>query len=241
MFYQRFGTSKKWLVFLHGWGADHKSFLWLKDNFEEEYSLLFLDFPGFGKSAHPDFKMSVNDYVFELKKILDQFEIESLNLIAHSFGGRVAIKFLFFYQQKYDSVKLCLIDSAGVLPRRGLKYWWRVNRYKSLTKKAVRNSALLNKVQRYGSEDYKKLDEVMKQTFVLVVNENLLGFAKFINCKTLIVWGDKDRDTRLYMAKKLKRAILGSRLVILKGAGHFSFLEKKEEFVIILDRFLKNL
>ena len=102
MFYRRFGSSKKWLVFLHGWGADHNSFLWLKDYFEESYSLLFIDFPGFGNSENLARKMSLNDYVSGLKKVLDQFEIENLTFVAHSFGGRVAIKFLFYYQKFYN-------------------------------------------------------------------------------------------------------------------------------------------
>ncbi len=240
MFYQRFGSSKKWLVFLHGWGADHKSFLWLRENFEEEYSLLFLDFHGFGLSERPNNAFSVNDFVFELKKLLDSFEIDSLTFVAHSFGGRVAIKFLFFYQDFYLETRLCLIDSAGVLPMRGLTYWWKIHRYKKLKSQAESNPQLRYKLDKFGSEDYKKLDAVMKKTFILVVNEDLKNYAKFIKCKTLIIWGDKDKDTKLYMAKILKRCIKCSKLVILKQTGHFSFLEKKEEFVIILDSFLKN-
>jgi pimeloyl-ACP methyl ester carboxylesterase len=73
------------------------------------------------------------------------------------------------------------------------------------------------------------------------VNEDLSKFAKFIKCKTLIVWGERDFETKLYMARKLKRLIKNSKLIIIKGAGHFSFLEKKDEFAIILDTFLKNL
>ena len=81
----------------------------------------------------------------------------------------------------------------------------------------------------------------MKQTFVNVVNEDLCVYAKNINSKTLIVWGEKDKDTKIFMAKKLHKLIFLSELVFIKGAGHFSFLDKKEDFVIILDTFLKNI
>ena len=241
MHYLKFGFSKKFIVFLHGWGADLNSFLWLKDLFCDEYSLLFLDFCGFGKSPEPEMPFGVCDYVFKLKNLLNKFEIDELIFIAHSFGGRVAIKFLFYYQFSYKKTSLCLVDSAGVLPRRGLRYKFRVLKFKRLKKKAENNPRLKEKIEKFGSEDYKILSPVMKKTFVKIVNEDLSKFAKFIKCKTLIVWGEKDFETKLYMARKLKRLIKNSKLIIIKGAGHFSFLEKKDEFAIILDTFLKNL
>ena len=241
MHYLKFGSSKKFVVFLHGWGADLNSFLWLKDFLVDDYSVLLLDFCGFGKTPEPEKPYSVSDYVFDLKKLLDKFEIEKIVFIAHSFGGRVAIKFLFYYQFCYNKVSLCLVDSAGILPRRTILYRLRVSRFKKLKRKAEKNSILNGKLSKFGSKDYKILSPVMKKTFVRVVNEDLSKFAKFLKCKTFIVWGENDTETKPYMARKLKRLIKGSKLIFIKNAGHFCFLEKKDEFVIILDTFLKNL
>lgn len=241
MNYLKFGNSKRYIVFLHGWGADLNSFLWIKDFFIEDYSLIFLDFDGFGKTPEPKNKMTVSDYVQNLKILLDKFDIEHLIFVAHSFGGRVAIKYLFLYQNSYNKSSLCLVDAAGILPKRNLRYYLRIERYKLLKKKSETNPKLKEKLKEFGSSDYKKLSPVMKETFVGVVNEDLSKFAKFISCKTLIVWGDKDKETKPYMAKKLHKLIKNSKLIFLESAGHFSFLEKKEEFVIILDSFLKNL
>ena len=241
MHYLKFGSSKKYIVFMHGWGADLNSFLWLKDFFVDEYSLIFLDFYGFGKTGEPSSPFSVSDYVESLKSLLDEYVIHELIFVAHSFGGRVAIKYMFRYQERYHKTALCLIDSAGILPRRNLAYWFKIAKFKILKNRAKKNHALNKKLEKFGSEDYKKLSPLMKKTFVKVVNEDLTKFAKFLKCKTLIVWGKNDRETKPYMARKLRRLIDGSKLVFLKNAGHFSFLEKREEFVIILDTFLKNL
>lgn len=241
MHYLKFGNSKNFIVFLHGWGADLNSFLWLKDYFENDYSLVFLDFAGFGKSLEPSIPRTVQDYAYDLKMLLDEFEIETLTFVAHSFGGRVAIKFLFNYQTNYNKVNLCLIDSAGILPKRGLCYKVKVRRYKRLKERVKINPNLQDKLAGFGSDDYKKLSIVMKQTFINVVNEDLSRFAKFIDARTIIVWGEKDKETKLYMARKLNKLIRGSQLFVLKGVGHFSFLEKREDFLIILDSFLKNL
>jgi pimeloyl-ACP methyl ester carboxylesterase len=241
MNYLSFGTGKNLIVFLHGWGADKNSFLWLKDYFEEEWRVIFVDFDGFGDSSEPDGPMFVRDYVNNLKSIIDRFNPQKLVLVGHSFGGRIAIKFSFLYQSIYEKLSLVLVDSAGILPKRNLMYHLRVRRYKRLKRRAIKNKNLEEKLNRFGSKDYKVLSPVMKQTFVNVVNEDLSHDAKFIKTNTIIVWGDKDKETKAYMARKLKRLINGSKLYFLKGAGHFSFLEKKEEFVIILDTFLKNI
>lgn len=241
MNYLKVGTSKKMIVFLHGWGADMNSFLWLKDLFFEEWSMLFVDFAGFGKTKEPDRPFFVRDYVFELKELIDKFDANEVVLLGHSFGGRVAIKFSFLFESCYKKLSLVLVDSAGILPRRSLAYYLKVKKYKRLKAKAAQNEKYKTKLEKFGSSDYKKLSPLMKQTFVNVVNEDLSFDAKFIKAKSIIFWGDKDTETKPYMARRLNCLIKNSKLYFLKDAGHFSFLEKKEEFVIILDTFLKNI
>ena len=207
MNYIKFGNSNNYIVFLHGWGADKNSFIWLKDYFKE-YSLIFVDFAGFGETQEPVKPYSVFDYMQELRNLLSGFEIKNLILVGHSFGGRVAIKYTFFYQNDYEVFKLCLVDSAGIKPRRGIKYYYNIYRYK-FYKKFFPNS---KKIEKFGSSDYRKLSSVMKQTFIKVVNEDLSYYAKFITAKTKIVWGEKDLETKMYMARKLHKMIKNSSL-----------------------------
>ncbi|MBR2391163.1 MAG: alpha/beta hydrolase [Clostridia bacterium] len=240
MNFLKFGSSKKYIVFLHGWGSDMNSFLWTK-NFFKEFSLLFVDFWGFGKSPEPERAYAVVDYANDLKNILDSFEIEELVLVGHSFGGRVSIKFASLFQDFYPSFKLCLVDSAGVLPKRNLRYYFSVFRYKRLKNKVRKSPKEEVKLSKFGSSDYKKLSPVMKKTFVKVVNEDLCFDAKNIKAETFIIWGRNDQETKIFMAKKLHRLIKNSKLFVFKNAGHFSFLDDKQEFLILLDTLCKNL
>lgn len=234
MNYIKIGTSKNYIVFLHGWGADLNSFLWLK-NYYQNYSLVFIDFKGFGKSPEPSKPYRIIDYTLEIKKLLDTFEIEKLVIVGHSFGGRVAIKYSFLYQNEYIDYKLCLVDSAGIKPKRGLKYYFRIYKYKFYKRFFPNSKAIKN----CGSLDYKVLSDVMKKTFINVVNEDLTSYAKFITAKTKIIWGKNDKETKMYMARKLNKIIKNSSLNVIRDAGHFSFLDKPRSFVIILDTFLK--
>ena len=63
---------------------------------------------------------------------------------------------------------------------------------------------------------------------------------KMIDCNCLIIWGKKDKDTPIFMAKKLNKYRAGSNLVVFNNAGHFSFLDNMQEFLIVLDTFVKN-
>lgn len=221
----------KHLLFLHGWGGSINSFKNLINEFSKDFTVTCVDFYGFGKSPDPPYPYGVSDYVEGIIALLNELNINKTHIIAHSFGGRVAIKLAALYPELVD--RLILVDSAGIKPRRSIKYYYRVFRYK-LAKKLKRDT------QKYGSKDYKALNDVMRATFVKVVNENLLMFSKHIKVKTLIVWGEKDKETPLYMAKKLEKNIKNSRLVVLKGAGHFSYVDKYAQFLLIADRFLEE-
>ena len=209
-------------------------------NYFPDHSLVFVDFAGFGESCEPNKPFFVADYVIELFDLISKFDVQDLVLVGHSFGGRVAIKFACYFQHEFNKFKLCLVDSAGMKPKRGFLYYLKVKKFKRLKRKAQRNSKLQPKLLKYGSSDYKKLSPLMKQTFVNVVNENLELNAKYIKAQTLIVWGEKDKETKLFMARRLKKLIKNSKLEIIKNAGHFSYLDSPQEFLILLDTFIKN-
>lgn len=217
------------VVFLHGWGGSIDSWGLIPARIAGFgfYSIV-IDFSGFGDSAEPTNAYFVKDYAEELRELLSQLEITSCVLIGHSFGGRVAIKYSSLYGENVS--KLVLVDSAGLKPRRGLTYKLKVWRYKSLKRKVERGLKPKQLLNKYGSDDYRSLSPVMKQTFINVVNEDLSHECEKIECDSLIVWGRNDKDTPLNMAKKLKKLIKNSRLEIY-DAGHFSYLECMERFI----------
>lgn len=88
-----------------------------------------------------------------------------------------------------------------------------------------------------GSSDYLALPENMRKTFVSIINTYLEDYAKIMSVKTLIIWGEKDDDTPLYMAKRLNRLIKNSRLEIIQQAGHFSFIDRPLEFYKLVNVF----
>lgn len=214
-------------IFLHGWGCDHTSLFFCKDLTKN--SCLFVDFPPFGESGKRLSDWNVFTYANMLIALCKKLKIDRFNLVGHSFGGRIAI--IVSVLCKDETNALVLVDSAGVKPKRSVSYYAKVGIYK-LKKK------LKMDVSKYGSCDYLAQDQNMRKVFNSIVNTHLDEFLPYIKCDCLIVFGQNDKTTPIYMAKRLHKKIKNSQLVILGDAGHFAFVDRKLEFSRILKEFL---
>ena len=73
-----------------------------------------------------------------------------------------------------------------------------------------------------------------------ILNEDQRNILKNINVPTLLIWGENDQSTPVADAKIIKENIKDSGLIVLKDAGHFAYLDKYQEFVSIINCFLKE-
>lgn len=230
------------VIVLHGWGANINTIISIVDSLKDKFRVHAIDLPGFGESENPKHPMDGYEYAEIIKEYIDKKGIKQAILIGHSFGGKLCI----ILGSKYPELveKIVLINSAGLIPKRSIKYYLKVYSFKTL-KLLYKNLVFWNKnynmekfYKNFGSTDYKDADGVMREILVKVVNENLEDLLKNINAPTLIIWGDKDDSTPLYMAKKMEKNIKNSGLVVLKGTGHYSYLDDYPRFKIILRNFL---
>lgn len=175
----------------------------------------------------PKKPLDLDDYANFVERCIDKVEAKKVILVGHSFGGRVALRL----SSRGIGDKLVLVDSAGLKPRRSIKYYLRVFAYK------IRKLIGLD-TSKYGSQDYKSLSPIMKKTFVNIVNTYQDYEMEYVKVPTLIIWGEKDNDTPLWMAKKLYMNIKNSTLLVYKNSGHFSYLEKQEQFIRNLRSFI---
>lgn len=228
----------KYIFFLHGWGCDKNSFAIMKNHITEiDRNMVFVSFAGFGQTGEPQMPYCLEDYVSDLVELIVKIaKGKSVDIVCHSFGGRVAI----LLASKYPFLvnKIMMVDGAGLKPKRGLKYFLKVKKYKRLKKKVQCGKAPKSALNDYGSDDYKSLSPVMKQTFINVVNRDLKKEAKQIKTQILLFYGEKDVETPLYMAKKYKSLLKNSNLIVVKGAGHFSYLDNFDLFFECFKNFI---
>ncbi len=80
----------------------------------------------------------------------------------------------------------------------------------------------------------------MRPILVRVVNEDLSDLLPKISHQSLLVWGAKDKATPLYQARKMDKLLPNATLVVLEGAGHYSYLDKFPQFCKLVSSFLKD-
>ena len=234
------------VLLLHGWGGCVESFAPVAAGLCAYRRAVSVDFPGFGQTPPPPEPWSVTEYKEVLRAFIERLGIAGCDIVAHSFGGRVAI---LLAAEHPDLVsKLVLADAAGVRPRRTLKYHLKVRMFK-LGRRIAKCRAcmrllgplgkrLQKRVESAGSKDYRALSGVMRRTFVRVVNQDLRPMLGRIAAPTLLVWGRDDTETPLYMGELMEKEIPDAGLVVFDGAGHFSYMDRFDRFMLVLRSFL---
>lgn len=222
LFYKFYDRQKlQTVVFLHGWGGNHLSMVSLFDVFSD-FNILTIDFWGFGQSEKPSEDFELYSYSSSLSQLVDFLNLDNLTLVGHSFGGRVSIVYAF---ESTKVKRLILIDSAGILPKKTLKKRVQIFKYKMIKKMVNCKIISKNRLEKYGSSDYRKLSSSERVVFNKIIKEDLSKYLDFIKQKTLLIWGEKDKDTPLYMAKKMNQGLENSQLFIIKGGTHFAYIE----------------
>lgn len=231
------------LFLLHGWGGSSQGLRPLLNYFCQHFRVFSLDLPGFGRSNTPPEVWGSHQYAQCIHNIWQQLEIKNCNIIAHSFGGRIAI----ILATQYPGIikKLVLTGSAGLPPHRGLDYYIKVYTAK-LSKKILSVAGSTGKklqetvLRLLGSSDYTSANPQMRAILVKVVNEDLSELLPQIKIPTLLVWGEKDTATPLVMGKTMNKLISDSKLIVFPSTGHFAYLEKSADFCFAANDFLRN-
>ena len=243
LYYERLGAGKPVLL-LHGWGASIAAMGSIAQCVASlGYEAVSLDFPGFGKSENPSGAWGVPEYAACTRAFMEELGILGCDVIAHSFGGRITI-WLASEEPKLFN-RLVLVDAAGIKPRRGAKYYARVYAYK--LGKQLGKIAWMDKLfgiserqKQAGSDEYKQLSGDMRATYVKVVNLDLTPRLAQIPNETLLVWGENDQDTPLWMGQKMEREMKNAGLAVIPDAGHFSYAEDYPRFCTIMQALFKG-
>lgn len=228
------GSGNINIIFLHGWGADYKSFYFLK-GLLKNCTLHFATLDGFGDVPAPQ-DVTIKGYSQSLNDYIEYNKLKNIVIVAHSFGGRIAIE----YASSHNLLGLVLVDSAGIKPKFNIKKQLKIVKYKIARRKVLAGKMSPCELTSFGSADYKNSNDQMKKVLNSCVKYNQKPLLKNVDCPTLIVWGKKDKDTPIYMAKTLHNGIKNSKLVVMKDCGHFCFLDNQYQFFKLLDEFIRQ-
>ncbi|MBR5452493.1 MAG: alpha/beta hydrolase [Clostridia bacterium] len=243
--YRREGNGDEFFFLFHGWGAPLSLYERTISELSVKYTVIAPEFPGFGETPEPTSPWGMEEYTRFAIEFIRSFGAERVVLYGHSFGGRVIIKMTEMGELPFEIEKIILVDSAGIKPKKSLAVKAKIAVYKTgkwalglPPVKALFPRALEKFQSRSGSSDYRAASPAMRQCFTRVVNEDLTHLLSRISAPTLLIWGDKDDSTPLSDGKLMESLIPDAGLVVLEGAGHYSFLEQPYIYLAVLRSFL---
>lgn len=270
--YKIIGEGKTPVVVLHGWGVSSDKYVSTAQEVLKRdggYRFYIPDLPGFGKSEEPQEDWKIDDYVeftkefvnnvarretgFELVKNIIEGSVRNngqvfkrdgkkIVMIAHSFGGRIAIRYAGRHPD--DIERLVLTGAAGI--KHPLTKRQELASKLSGAGKKVSSLPVLKGVERYakkilykiaGEKDYDNASPRMKEVMKNAISEDLAPYFGGIKAPTLLVWGEKDNSTPLADAEAMHQQIQNSKLSVIPGANHSAVYYKAEEFA---ETFVKN-
>src|SRR5690625_47135 len=242
--------SGKPLVILHGWGSSSRVMAPLASYLNDIRTTCLIDLLGHGSSVEPPEAWSIDDYAEMTAAFIESLDAERVDLLAHSFGGRIALKLLARYDVASRVDKVLITGGAGMKPKRRLTYYYRKGLATTLKLPfrllpAGLRERGLNRLRQtriwksLGSSDYQNLSEVMRGTFVKAVTDHLDPLLSKIDHEVLLIWGENDEATPLYQAERMERGLKNSALVVIEKAGHYAFLDKPKRFAAIARAFFE--
>lgn len=243
------GTGPEVLL-LHGWGAEASVYRLIIDHLSSRFRVVAPDLPGFGGSEEPPAPWNTDDFADFVVAFAAAAGLREPVLIGHSNGGRTILRLLSRPGCPLPVKKAVLIDAAGMKARHGADYYMKVYSFK--TAKRLVNLPGIRRLfpdaaekvkKKFGSADYQQANDIMRQTMVRLLGEDMSeadAAVRLANIKasTLLIWGEKDTATPLSDGQALERLIPGAGLVVLPGAGHFSFADRWGQCSRVLDSFL---
>ncbi len=229
------------ILMVHGWGASIELLEPLASRISRRgYQCRLFDLPGFGESDEPPQPFSIFDYAAFCLAYLDQRQMREACYFGHSLGGRIGL--ILGAEHSNRIRKLALSNSAGIKPQAALHSRVRLSAYQSLRRgldrigaKSAAGKLRQTYARRFGSDDYHNASPIMRRTLVNIVNQDLLDQAKRVSAPTILIWGDEDQETPLWMGKKLEAAMPDAALIVHPGAGHYAYLDYLDRTASIMD------
>lgn len=232
------------------------------------FRLIFYDQRASGKSD-PNIDISdisMANFVEDIEELRKKFKLDKINILAHSWGGLLAIKYAGKYSHNVS--KLILVDTIGAKSdpeKKADKI--AMSRFSEDDIKKIQD--YMNS-QRVKDRDHDILEEFMEFNFKAsfknvkylsnldlnfdsnfgsnskklqnldfdINNYDLTNDLKRIKCSTLIIHGDYD-PYPIEAIEYIDDMLTNSSIKIIKNSGHFPFIEAKIEFYEIMNKFMK--
>ena len=237
------------LVFIHGFGASIYSWRKNLDALSKHNRVCAPDLPGFGYSDKPlDADYSIDAYADFIIQFMDKLQVKEPVLVGHSLGGGIALLTSLKYPSRVKALILLDAEAYPITPplmltvaklpvirsviHRAIGKWVvRISLKRSYFNQTLITDDLVDEYYRpFLTENGKVVPIKVLQAMDFEKLQELPRRYRGIRKRTLIIWGEEDRISRIHLAYKLKKDLPYAKLKIIPASGHL-VQEEKPEFV----------
>jgi pimeloyl-ACP methyl ester carboxylesterase len=249
LFGELWGEPPPVVVVLHGWHRTHSDFDAVVGPASAAGPLPALapDLPGFGATPPPPGPWGSEQYASAVARLFEEpgGPTAPAVVVGHSLGGRVAATLA---ARRPELVRSLVLTGAPLITRQGRRDSRRRARPK-LGYRVIRATRRLHLVdesrmerarQRYGSEDYRSAQGVMRDVLVRLVNEDYAEVLAGIGCPVHLVWGERDAEVPPAVADDIRSLVPGADLTIVPCAGHLLPVERPDELRAAIERSMES-
>ncbi len=230
--------SSPTVLLVHGLGqAGLMDWLPVIPALEQQYHVVAIDLPGFGRSEKPEGKYSPTNYARVIRQIKSKYSKAAIAVVGHSMGGAVALRYAAMFPQDVQS--LVLVDVAGILERTAfVKH--SAQSFIDDTQVPLVFEGVKQMAERFAGKVVDYLGSAPDPSGSLgnyavlwgqlladktnaglaLVNENFSSAIFSLPHKTSLIWGGDDEIAPLRTGKLLEQQLSNARLNIINGAGH---------------------
>jgi len=223
------------VLFLHGAGG----LMWdpFLEGLSQSYHVVAPHLPGTGKSSGGEHLFDHHDAFYFYLDFLDAVGIDQVHLVGHSMGGWMAAEVAAMQPQRCKSVTLIapiglwnddypVLDIWAMLP----------DEIADAVFHDVNNpaaQAMLNPPTDPGALNQMMIEQTKNGSTAAkfmwpIPDKGLKNRIHRVQTPTLIVWGESDKLAPVQYAKDFQRSIKGSKVEMIKAAGHIPQLEQTD-------------
>lgn len=251
----RNAPEKAPIVFVHGYGSRLESWRVLQPALSEGRKTLSYDQRGFGLSERPEGEYGPASHADDLAALIEQFELEKPIIVAHSYGGGVALKTALEHPESVGGI--VLVDAFAMSEQVPPTFRWAqipgVGEFLfgALFKEVPGEKYMLAFNDRGRFVSVAALDEVHRIMEIPGTLYSALATVRGmrygpdearynkIRIPILVVWGEQDRVTPLSQGKKLA-AMLDAPLLTLPESGHMPSWERPDVLIEHIGTFVEE-
>lgn len=269
IYYKRMGAGEP-LVIVHGGPVlEHGYLLPHLKPLSDSYELIFFDQRLSGRSAVDvdSSAVTMQNFTDDIEALRESLNLGKIHLMGHSWGGLLAMKYAVKYPQNLNKVVLSntmpgsaelwqqeeieLAKRTTSSDRRAREKIRNSERYKSDNPDAIEELLLLSfqnqfhdttyvdSLNFYIPEDYTKRSLLFGNLMPELQNYDIHSDLARLEVPVLLIYGSDEPATGL-SGKKLDETLPNSSLIIMEEAGHFPFIEKSDQFLKTVQKFLRE-